>query len=201
MPAQDAIQDKILVHPSHINGVSQVAPGSTNDIALLLEFIPPPGVNNVGAGINIAVSDDGGSLIAGSGMQKFGSELTHTSRRSTSSNQLNWTFQWQAPDSEGTVTLFACSEAVNSNGINSGDDNNPACIEKQISVVSENSTPDPSPDPSPDVSRGTASDIDGGGRADYAVWRPETQTFYTFSNESNTVVHREPIAKMNQKYL
>lgn len=173
------------------NGAEQVTPGSTNNIALLLEFIPPAGVNNVGAGINIALSDDGGSLIAGTGLQKIGSELTHTSRRSTSSNQLNWTFEWQAPASEGTVTLYACSEAVNSNGINSGDDNNPACIEKQISVVSENSTPDPAPD----VTRGTAGDIDGGGRADYAVWRPETQTFYTFSNESSTVIHREPIGQ------
>ena len=117
------------------NSALQVSPGSLNDIDLLLQFTPPAGVSGVGAGINVALSDNGGTLIAGSGTRVSGNELVHTGPASSANNQVNWSFSWRAPDTTGTVVMFACSEAVNVDSSNSGDENNTACVQTSIEVT------------------------------------------------------------------
>ncbi len=77
------------------------------------------------AGINIGVkgsatSDDNVGTIApieGSSLRNdFSGELTHSSPRTLSGGSATFTFQWTAPETEGSVFLRATANAVNRNG-------------------------------------------------------------------------------------
>lgn len=169
------------------SGDQEVAPGSENDMSLLLRFSPPNGVSRVSAGINIALTDGGGTLVAGSGMRDAGrGEITHSSPMASSNNQVDWEFSWQAPDSPGTYTLYACSLAVNNNGSSSGDDNPVACIEQPLVVRASDPepepepTPDPEPEPAPEPGvPSVRGDLNGDDAADLIYWRADEQVFST----------------------
>ncbi len=72
-------------------------------------------------GTNIASS--GGTLnpSQGSGLQKIGAELTHTSPKGFTSGSVTFKFNLTAPSAAGNVILFANGNSVNLNGQNSGD--------------------------------------------------------------------------------
>lgn len=166
-------------------GATQVAPGQQIDITFLLQ-VTNPASNAPYAGINIATSNNGGSLEAGSGMRASGGELSHSSPQALSDNQLSWSFSWTAPDTSGEATIYACSETVDRNSSFTGDDASPACISQVFEIVDSSQPSDSQTSP-------VIADVDNDGRSDYAVWRPTTQTYYTKSSESNQVVHREVV--------
>lgn len=71
-------------------------------------------------GLNVA--SNGGTFIAGSGTRILGGELTHNQPRMNDGNDnAVFSFQWTAPVSAGTYTLWAAGNSVNLNGANSGD--------------------------------------------------------------------------------
>ncbi|MBV6513800.1 MAG: hypothetical protein FMNOHCHN_03335 [Ignavibacteriaceae bacterium] len=72
-------------------------------------------------GTNIAVT--GGSLatLLGSGLQKIGNELTHTSPKQPVSGAVTFAFNYTAPNTTGNVTMHANGNSVNFNGGNDGD--------------------------------------------------------------------------------
>ena len=83
-----------------------------------------------GAGINIGVKTSPSSntnsgmleVIAGQGLKKSSSELTHTSPKSMSNGKAEFNFTWTAPMQEGVYYLMATGNAVNRNGGDSGDE-------------------------------------------------------------------------------
>lgn len=185
-----------LEYQSRLNffGSTTFEPGSTNNITLALSFTAPPGVTNAHAGINVAISDNGGQLIPGSTTNLSNNELIHPSPQEANSGSFNWNIQWQAPDTAGDYTLYACSQAVNRDFSNGNDEENVACINHTLSVVEP--TPPEEPTPSeepetPDTSNNPLGDVDNDDRADYAFWRPSNQTFYTKSSQTGQIVHRE----------
>ena len=116
------------------DGFLTAEPNQSIDMSLLHEFSPPINSGMSMAGINISVS--GGVLGQGAGLQKQGSELTHTfsSLARLPDNEKDWRFTWTAPETAGTVTLYACAEAVDRTGTPDNDDASAACIEKSIQV-------------------------------------------------------------------
>jgi hypothetical protein len=143
-------------------------------------------------GINAALSENGGTLIAGEGTRLAGDQLTHTGPRDQINNEVDWNFQFEAPNVETTVTLYACSEAVNLNGNNAGDEGNVACISQTIDVVEAQTPPPPAPVPTPvpppsEVT--TAFDYDGDGLADVAVRRPDIFRHFIL-NSLNSEIQR-----------
>lgn len=79
------------------------------------------GGSAIAGGFNIAALN--GTLNVGSdaGVQKIGSELTHTTPKLFSSGSVTWTFNYTAPNNTGWDTLYACGNSVNNNGQSSGD--------------------------------------------------------------------------------
>jgi hypothetical protein len=86
--------------------------------------------SKTGAGINIGVKSsptsntNSGTLevLAGQGLKKSSSELTHTSPKTMSSGKAEFSFTWTAPSQEGVYYLMATGNAVNRNGGDSGDE-------------------------------------------------------------------------------
>lgn len=73
----------------------------------------------VRGGTNIAAS--AGTLIAGTGLRSESGELTHISPKAPASGVVTFNFQYTAPGTTQTVTLYANGNSVNFNGNNEGD--------------------------------------------------------------------------------
>jgi len=71
-------------------------------------------------GLNVA--SNAGTLVAGGGTRILGGELTHTQpRMNDGDDRAVFAFQWIAPMTSGTYTLWAAGNSVNLNGANTGD--------------------------------------------------------------------------------
>lgn len=172
------------------SGETTVTPGSLNDVSLILSFRPPSNVSSPVAGFQAELSDSDASLIPGEQQKNDAiGRLTHTSPQFTSNNTATFTFQWQAPEVEGSVTLFACSQPANNDFFQTGDDASPACIEQVFTVAEEEPT-EPPVEPTSFV----AYDYDGDGLADVGVRRPSTQLQY-ISNSSDGEIQRHQFGR------
>jgi len=97
-----------------INGPDVLNMGETADYSVVITG----GVLTRG-GTNIAVSN--GSLNAGTGMQKVSGELTHTAPKAPQNSMVVFEFTYTAPETPGTVTMYANGNSVNFNGQPLGD--------------------------------------------------------------------------------
>lgn len=97
-----------------INGPAELAPSETATYTLTVTGGPL-----AAAGTNISAT--GGSLTPGEGMQKIGSELTHTSPKSPVSGNVTFSFTFTAPSAAGSATIRAAANSVNLSGDNTGD--------------------------------------------------------------------------------
>jgi hypothetical protein len=88
-----------------ISGPQTVDISSTNSYTIMVSGGPA----GTTGGFNL--SADGGTLIEGANNQLDTGELTHKDRNSRS-----WTFDWQAPATEGTNNFFAVAQATNGSG-------------------------------------------------------------------------------------
>lgn len=95
------------------------------------------------AGTNIAVSSGTLATVTGGGLQKIGSELTHTGPKTPVGGVVTFSFSFTAPATAGSVTMYANGNSVNNTGNNSGDQWNFAA-DKVITVgtsrVNDNET-------------------------------------------------------------
>lgn len=73
------------------------------------------------AGTNISASAGNFATLLGSGLQKIGDELTHTTPKLPSSGTVTFAFNYTAPMVTGDVTMYANGNSVNFNGGNDGD--------------------------------------------------------------------------------
>jgi len=97
-----------------IDGPEVLTPGETADYTVTIT-----GGSLVRGGTNIAVSH--GNLTPGDGMQKAGSEITHTAPKIPQDGSVVFRFMYTAPDAPATVTMFANGNSVNYNGLELGD--------------------------------------------------------------------------------
>lgn len=95
---------------------TEVGPGDTVTVTFT---VASSDSNHTAAGLNVSADD--GTLAAGSNTQESGGEITHSSATALSSGTVDFSFDWTAPSSEGTVTLSGAANAVNGDGGTSGD--------------------------------------------------------------------------------
>jgi uncharacterized protein (TIGR03382 family) len=116
-------------------GPTALAAGETGNYTLVIT-----GGAAVKAGMNVAVSDSGGTLTkSGTELKVVSGELTHTAPKTFANNEVRFDFSLVAPSTSRTVTLYASGNSVN-------DDKNftldhSESTTKEI-IVTASSTPD-----------------------------------------------------------
>lgn len=99
------------------------------------------------AGFNISAT--GGTLVdpdtsdSGEGAIYVisGDELTHSAPLTINSNSASWSFEWDAPSGDGTVTFYFCVNQVDGDGLGADDtDDGPDCSSQAITVDDKNPT-------------------------------------------------------------
>lgn len=122
-----------------IAGPSSLGRGGTGTFTVTITGGPL-----LGAGVDIAVSS--GKLISNPGEEYLSAdlgELTHTMPKPPADNKVVFTFDYIAPATAGTVTLFAVGNSVNNDGDNTGDawnfaSNKPVTITSTTGISEEN---------------------------------------------------------------
>jgi len=104
-----------------ISGPSTIAPGATATYTVTITGGPL-----VRAGVNIAASSGALSPVSSSGLVLEDDELKHFPPKSPSDGAVTFSFDYTAPNSVGTQTLYATANSVNFDGNNSGDEWNHA---------------------------------------------------------------------------
>ncbi|MBL7998249.1 MAG: T9SS type A sorting domain-containing protein [Candidatus Kapabacteria bacterium] len=100
-----------LVQPSK----TTVKPGEQIDFVLSVQ-----NATRSRSGFAFSVTDDAfvvvGTLTAGTGTRKLGTQLTHSSAKSFSGTPraASWTFSWTAPTTPGVYTVYSVGNAANS---------------------------------------------------------------------------------------
>jgi hypothetical protein len=133
-----------------LTGPAAVTPESTNQYTLQIEAVAP---QNKG-GLNVSAADGtlavGGSASSGtqviSGKNGL-AEITHSGAKAASHGFVTFTFLWTAPSVEASVTLNGWGNAVNGNGLNTGDAADLATL--VVAVSSGAPTPTPTCAPTP----------------------------------------------------
>jgi uncharacterized protein (TIGR03382 family) len=140
-----------------LTGPTTLPVGETGQYTLIIRG----GAAGVG-GMNVATSSGGAALEPGSGQKKLGSEITHTTPKAFSGNELRFDFRMRAPPSAGTVTLFGAGNSANGSGSEAGDMAGTATL--PVTVTASGGT-DGGTDGEPDAGTGNGGG-DGGGDED-----------------------------------
>jgi len=120
-------------------GPTVLSPGA---IATFRFTVTSNSVDQLAAGLDIAPSGGVISLVDGQGTRLQFNEVTHTQPKANDSNaEANFEFTWQAPESEGTYTLYGAGCSVNLNGERTGD----AAARTTYDVVVGVNIPTPTP--------------------------------------------------------
>ncbi len=99
-----------------ISGPQMLSPGEKGTYRLTISGGPLSR-----AGANIAVSSGTLNVITGSGLQKIGDELTHSSPKAPQGGVVTFDFELTAPNSPGDITIYATGNSVNFDRSNGGD--------------------------------------------------------------------------------
>lgn len=100
-----------------INGPANVQAGSLNTYEVVIS--DGPGQT---AGLDVSLSPNTGHLLPFIGeTQLLNGELTHTQPKPFSQGQAVFTFRWQAPEANQTVTMYVAGNSTNNNGNLTGD--------------------------------------------------------------------------------
>ena len=115
-----------------------VAPGSVSSFTFLMSGGP----GTASAGLNIAAN--GGTLMdtSAAGTQMSAGEITHTSPLMMPGGSITWTFDWQAPATAGTYTIYAVGLSGNDDG-NDGPGDGTANATFQLTVTGQTTPQDP----------------------------------------------------------
>ncbi|HEX8703469.1 MAG TPA: MXAN_6652 family MXYO-CTERM-anchored protein [Myxococcaceae bacterium] len=138
-----------------IDGPTSLTAGATGNYTLVIQGGP-----GVKAGMNVAVSNGGGTLNPGAGSKLAGgTELAHTAPRDFTSGESRFDFTLVAPSTPGSVVMYASGNSTNGNGANSGDN----AVSTQVTIqVNAASTPDAGTG-TPDAGSGNPDGGGGGG--------------------------------------
>jgi PKD repeat protein len=140
-------------------GPTTVAAGATSTYTLTL--VPAAGSDQTRGGLNVAVQS--GTLISTSGDTRLeGGELTHQSPKS-GTGTLSWQFDWEAPSSAGTYTMWGAALSADGGGT-SGDETDTDALSISVEAVDQPPVADASGPYSGVVGVGIL--FDGGGSTD-----------------------------------
>jgi hypothetical protein len=116
-------------------GDTQLVPSEVGDytIRITVSGAAATGGFNAAPNAGTLTSTDAGADNNAGGAT--GAELTHTTDRPFSAGQVQWTFRWNSPATEGSRTLYACGNATNNNGSTSGDQ--PNCTTLALCVCAD----------------------------------------------------------------
>jgi uncharacterized protein (TIGR03382 family) len=135
-----------------LQGPTTLTAGTTGNYTLVITGGPA-----VKAGMNVAVSNGGGTLNAGVGSKVAASELTHSAPKDFANNEARFDFTLVAPSSAGSVVMYASGNSTNGNGANTGDN----AVSTQITIqVTGGGSPDAGTG-NPDAGGGGGGDGDG----------------------------------------
>ena len=122
-----------------ISGPTTLAAGATGDYTLIIR-----GGAAVKAGMNVAVSNNGGTLsTVGNDLKLLSGELTHTAPKDFANNEARFDFKLVAPSAAGTSKLFASGNSTNGNGSNEGDRS--VSVTRDIQITGGSQQPDAGP--------------------------------------------------------
>jgi uncharacterized protein (TIGR03382 family) len=111
----------------------------------------------VKAGMNVAVSNNGGTLNpAGGDLKVLAGELTHTAPKNFTNNEARFDFTLVAPSAAGTIKLFAAGNSTNGNDNNDGDRS--ASTTRDIQITGGSQTDGGVPDGGSDPGKGEEDD-------------------------------------------
>jgi hypothetical protein len=115
--------------------------------------------NQIAAGFNVATDSGALGVVEGQGTRLQLNEVTHNSPKPNDANgQVIFEFTWEAPDSEGTYTLFGAGCSVNGNSQQNGDA--AARTTHEIIVGAAVSTPTPTAPPPTETPTATPRETD-----------------------------------------
>lgn len=97
-------------------GPTSLEPGQTGNYTFVITGGPA-----VRGGYNVATDVAGATLNAGTGSRKVSGEITHTTSKAFTSNEVRFDFTLVAPSTGTTVTLFGAGNSTNGNGEDTGD--------------------------------------------------------------------------------
>ena len=127
-----------------ISGPAVVNAGSTNSYVVTLTGGP-----GVTGGFNASTSGFVGTFApVNSETELLAGEITHNDPKFFSGGQVQFTYNWTAPASNGVVTMYAAGNSTNGQGNTSGDGVNNTSMAITVQNGSNNPTPTPVPPPS-----------------------------------------------------
>lgn len=141
-----------------LQGPTTLTTGATGNYSLIITGGPA-----VKAGMNVAVSNGGGTLTPGAGSKAApgaADELTHSAPKDFANNEARFDFTLVAPATAGSVTMYASGNSTNGNSALTGD--NAVSVTLNVQVMA-NSTPDAG---TPDAGTPDAGNPGGGGGED-----------------------------------
>jgi hypothetical protein len=121
-----------------LSGPTTVNAGETGSYTLTIS--PASGSNQSQGGLNVAVPS-GGSLTAGGGTKVSSGEIVQTQAKS-GTGDLSWSFQWQAPATGGTHTMYAVGLSTDGSGKN-GDEQGTDALAITVQAANNPPTSDP----------------------------------------------------------
>lgn len=122
-----------LVPTVEISGPTTLEAGATGTYTLIIRGGPA-----VKAGMNVAVSNNGGTLNkTGSDLKVVAGELTHTAPKDFANNEARFDFTLVAPSAAGTSKLFASGNSTNGNGAKEGDHAVSTTLDIQVTAAQQ----------------------------------------------------------------
>ena len=141
-----------------LTGPTSVTPGSTSEYLLEIVEVGLREKGGLDAGASAGTLAVGGAHA--SGTKLFSGEITHTTPKDSDGTSVKFSFLWTAPAGGGTSTLRAWGNAVNGNGLPTGDRAAFASLDVDTGpTASPTPTSTPTPDPCPSAHCLDCSDL------------------------------------------
>jgi mono/diheme cytochrome c family protein len=100
-----------------LTGPTTVQPGTINSYTLIIS-----GGQAHSGGLDVSLEPGAGTLVNTQSSTKLqSSEITHTARKSAIAGEVIFTFDWQAPTTVGTYTIYSSGLSTNGNSNTTGD--------------------------------------------------------------------------------
>jgi len=124
-----------------ISGPAVVDAGTTHSYVVTVSGGP-----GITGGFNVSTSDFAGTFSPVNGeTELLAGEITHSAPKFFSGGQVQFTFDWTAPASNGPVAMYAAGNSTNGLGNTSGD----GIGVDTLAITVQNGNPNPTPTPPP----------------------------------------------------